>query len=119
MGPSFPCFFVGYLEHTTNAIFERTLSLLYHRFIDDILGISHNEEELTTWFNSFNAHYQAIEFKIEHSQESVNFLDCTFSIDNDMLTTTIHNKPMNSDNDLKYDSHHLAHCKNYILILRC
>ena len=75
--------------------------LKYLRFLDDIFLVwQYTLEELEEFVNHMNNQLPSIKFTVEHSKESVNFLDTTVSINNDLqcLETDLYCKTTDSHN---------------------
>lgn len=91
--------------------------LKYLRFLDDIFLVwPYALEELEQFVNHMNSQLPSIKFTMEYSKESVNFLDTTVSINNDLqcLETDLYCKPTDSHNYLLYNSAHPKKCKQSI-----
>ena len=114
MGPSYACLYMGYVEHTFHAQYTGPKPLIYRRYIDDIFGTTTmSQNDLLNYINCFNDFNEAVKFTFDIS-DSVNFLDVTFTIDSDMISSTVFYKPTDSHSYLRYDSHHPERCKNAI-----
>ena len=88
MGPSYACLYMGYVEHTFHAQYTGPKPLIYRRYIDDIFGTTTmSQNDLLNYINCFNDFNEAVKFTFDIS-DSVNFLDVTFIIDSDMISST-------------------------------
>lgn len=114
MAPSYANLFMGKLEATF--LSESHLKpLLYKRYIDDIFFIwTYNEDELLHFIDCYNSAHPNINFTHTYSQESINFLDVTVTIEDGELTTKLYRKPTDRQQYLRYQSDHPHHCKNSI-----
>jgi len=95
----------------------RLQPLKYLRFLDDIFLIwQYGMDELTEFVIHMNSQLPSIKFTMEHSKESVNFLDTTVSINiaSHELETDLYCKPTDSHNYLLYNSAHPKRCKESI-----
>ena len=86
--------------------------LLWLRFIDDIFMIwNHGEEELKKFPTHLNSIHDKIKFTHEFSKHSINFRNTTVKIDtNQVLYTTLYEKPTDTHLHLHYTSAHHKSC---------
>lgn len=114
MAPNYANIFMGKLE--SEFLAQSSLKpLLYRRYIDDIFLIwTHSEDELLNFIDTYNAVHPNVHFTHTYSQETVNFLDVTVTIEQDKLSTTLYRKPTDRQQYLYYQSDHPRHCKNSI-----
>jgi hypothetical protein len=82
------------------------------RFIDDLIAIADVTsvtENYSTFIENMLKH-KFLKFTYEFSEESVNFLDMTISLNNDnSISTTLFQKPMNKHEFVHYQSNHPRH----------
>lgn len=95
-------------------IFDSIQELLfYKRFLDDIFLIIDITDilDLTDWLNSKLKH-SYLNFTWESSTQSINFLDVTVSLEDNIIHTEIFTKPMSKHLYLHSSSNHPSHLKN-------
>jgi hypothetical protein len=120
--PRYACCFMGNLELK---FFQKQehLPVFYVRFIDDIFMIWHgNRESLEHFIAEFNVFHSSIKLTHEISQNSVNFLDLTVTINGNKLSTSLYTKPTSSPQYLSFESQHPHHTKTslpYSQFIRC
>jgi len=82
------------------------------RFIDDLIAIA-DVTNVTTSYKQFVENmlqHNFLKFTFDISEHSVNFLDMTIQLNNDnSITTTIYQKPMNKHEFVHYNSNHPRH----------
>ena len=113
--PSYASLYMGWFEkiHILPRIREHTL--MYVRFIDDILLVwKGSEEELLKFLNEINKVHPTIKFDFKYSRESVDFLDTTIKETGNRLTTTLYTKPTDRKAYLHAKSYHPGTTKNSI-----
>ena len=113
IGPSYACLFMGYIEHSFHNQYNGPQPLLYCRYIYIFGATIMSEETLLNYINCFSDFNEAIKFTFEIS-DKVNFLDVTFSINSNSITSTVYYKPTDSHSYLCYDSHHPVACKKSV-----
>ena len=97
MGPSYANLFVGYVEHQFFNQYNGPKPELYGRYIDDRIGaISSSREELDHFITSVNSFHPALKYTWEISETSLAFLDIKVSISGNVLCTSVHYKPTDS-----------------------
>ncbi|XP_072435478.1 uncharacterized protein [Chiloscyllium punctatum] len=113
MGPSYACFFVGYVEQTTFRNYTGTTPYLFFRYIHDCIGAtSCSRKEVEQFLNFTNTFHPDLKFTWTISDTSLLFLD--LSINDDRIDTNIFYKPTDSHSYLDYTSSHPTSCKNAI-----
>lgn len=86
---------------------------LWLRFIDDIFVIwNHGRESLDSFLQHLNTVHDTIKFTMEAPPREIHFLDMT--IQNSLISTTLYQKPTDTNNFLHYQSAHPAHCRRGI-----
>ena len=106
--PSFANLFMGQFENCLLRIYDKPIKL-WVRFIDDIFFLfEHGEDELMRFFDLANSLVESIKFTIEHSPDSIVFLDTKVIRDPDSKTlyTTLHLKPTDTRDFLHFGSSH-------------
>ena len=89
--------------------------LIWLRFIDDIFLVwTHGEEALLEFVEYLNSRVESMNFTMEWSKESVNFLDTKVKREGTKLVTDLYCKPTDSHSYLQYDSAHPQRCKDSI-----
>ena len=90
--------------------------LFYFRYIDDIIGIwEHTEEELNEYVRVANSIHQNISLTLRASRNQIEFLDVMLKIDSqNILSTTLFEKPSNAFLYLHNSSNHPNHTKKKI-----
>jgi hypothetical protein len=104
------------------AWFERLFVYLYHnqpliwlRFIDDIFLVwTHGEAELLEFVAFLNSRVESMNFTLNYSDMSVEFLDTKVKKEGTKLVTDLFCKPTDSHSYLRYDSAHPQRCKDSI-----
>ena len=115
MGPSYANLFVGYVEHKFFNQYDCPKPELYGRYIDDCIGaISSSREELDQFITSVNSFHPALKYTWEISETSLAFLDIKVSVGDNVLCTSVHYKPTDSQSYLLYSSSHPSNVKNSI-----
>ena len=113
MGPSYACLFMGHLEHLVWSTYDGPFPPLFHRYIDDGIGITDmSEVELTRFINFIGSFNPAIQFTSNISTTSVNFLDIIVTIHLPYLSTSVYYKPTDAHGFLLYTSSHPPACRN-------
>ena len=69
---------------------------LYGRYIDDCISATSTREELTQFISAINSFHLALKYTWEISDTSSAFLDIKISIEGNVLCTSVHNKPTDS-----------------------
>lgn len=111
MAPSVACLFMGWLEQQllSNSPVP-ILTELWKRFIDDIFMLwTGTEEELLQFFEFINGYHTTIKFTMNHSTDSVSFLDVLISLKNGYLQTDLFSKPTDTHAYLHSTSCHPRH----------
>ena len=86
--------------------------ILWLRFLDDIMGLyTGPPDELMRFVENLNEVHPTIKFTLEHSEESVNFLDTTVHLENGKLWMDLYSEPKDSHSYLHYTSAHPVQCK--------
>jgi len=85
----------------------------YKRFLDDMFLIIDTTEidDISEWLNTRVKH-RYLKFTWEFSEESINFLDVTVKLQNNILHTELYSKPMSKHLFLHASSNHPSHLKN-------
>ncbi|CAN7939219.1 unnamed protein product [Ixodes hexagonus] len=114
IGPNYANIFMGVLE--SRFLSNQTMSpILCKRYIDDIFMIwTHSETELLKFIDTFNEAHKSIRFSRSYSQNSINFLDVTVTINGSSLETNLYRKPTDRQQLLHFSSSHPQHCKTSI-----
>ena len=103
MGPSYACIFMGYLEHLVWTTYDGPLPSVYHRYIDDCIGITDMPEaDLSRFINFINVFNPSIRFTSHISTTCVNFLDITITLRLSAITTSVYYKPIDAHSFLLY-----------------
>lgn len=85
------------------------------RLIDDCFFLWNNtEEELKNFFDYLNNCHPTIKFETVYSNTSVNFLDTTTYIENNIIKTKLYKKPTDKKKFLHFSSAHPLHIKKSI-----
>ncbi len=114
MGPSYANIFLGYLEKKLSLTSVRKPEL-YLRYIDDIFGLTTmKKSELTSFIQVMESLHPAISFTHEISTTNIDFLDATFHVQDGKVQSSVHYKPTDSHNYLRYSSFHPQATKNAI-----
>ncbi|XP_078541845.1 uncharacterized protein LOC144827386 [Lissotriton helveticus] len=80
---------------------------MWRRYIDDVLMLwTGGEDELNSFFTWLNTQSQDIQFTMNMSRTSIDFLDISIKVQNDHLHTTLYRKPTERNSLLRYSSHH-------------
>ena len=80
------------------------------RLIDDIFFFWHSSEDLLLNFISYlNSCHPSIKFEATYSKEKIHFLDTEVYVQDNIVYTTIYNKPTNKKQYLHYSSYHPRH----------
>lgn len=88
---------------------------LWLRFIDDIFMIwSHGRDSLDQFVRHLNTVHDTIKFTMEVSSRQVHFLDMTVQLEGPSISTTLYQKPTDTNNLLHYQSAHPIHCRTGI-----
>ena len=112
LGPGFACVYVGYFEERLFQSYNGPLPRLYKRYIDDIIGVMiGTRDNLDTFLQFVSSFLPSLKFTWSISVTSVNFLDCTISVDSGRLSTSIYYKETDSHSYLLYSSSHPSKCK--------
>ena len=113
MGPSYACLFMGHLEYLVWHSYDGPLPSIYHRYIDDCIGITDMPEtDLLRFINFINGFNPAIRFTSYISTSCVNFLDLTITINLSTITTSVYYKPTDAHSFLLYTSSHPQACRD-------
>eukprot|EP00061_Rhincodon_typus_P004964 g23842.t1 len=81
MGPSYACFFVGYVEQSLFRSYTATIPHLFLRYIIDCIGAALcSHEELEQFINLTNTFHPNLKFTWTISDTSISFLDLSVSI---------------------------------------
>ena len=93
----------------------------YFRFLDDIFHTWLINFDIEPFYKLINELDPDLKFIFEKLTTDINFLDINIKIVDNQLHFDIYHKPTNSFSYLKYNSCHLSHTKNNILLLlaRC
>ncbi|XP_032873452.1 nicotinamide riboside kinase 1 isoform X1 [Amblyraja radiata] len=111
MGPSYACFFVGYVEQSLFEAYRGPIPKRYLSYIDDyIRATSCTHAELTDFIHFTTNFHPALKFTWTISDISLPFLDLTISIAGNRALTDIYYKPSDSHDYLDYTSSHPASC---------
>ena len=115
LGPSYACLFMGHQETFIMQQYTGPKPNLYIRYIDDIFCTSSlSNDDLNNFFDFCNDFHPSIKFTHSVIFTNIPFLDLNVKINNTSLITTIHYKPTDSHNYLKYNSNHPESCKNSV-----
>eukprot|EP00061_Rhincodon_typus_P001700 g15502.t1 len=115
MGPSYACLFMGYVEHSLFQSYSGPQPQLFLQYIAAIIGAaSLSCPKLEKFIDFISSFHPAFIFTWSISDFSLIFLDISFSISGDRLTTNIQYKPTDSHSYLDYTSSQLASCKDSI-----
>lgn len=88
----------------------------YFRFLDDIFLKWLKGFDIQHLYTIFDGLDPQLKFIFSELSKGVDFLDISFSIENDILNTSVYHKPTDSFNYLQYESCHPTHTKNNIAI---
>ena len=113
-----PCYantIMGWFEDTYVYNYQPSPHL-WKRYIDDIFVVwTNGAPTLITFFQYLNGCLPSIKFEMEQSQEKVNFLDVTVTLNSEgTLVSDLYTKPTDSHNYLDYRSAHPRHCRSGI-----
>ncbi|XP_070546342.1 uncharacterized protein [Ptychodera flava] len=118
MAPQFANIFMADLEQR----FLNSYPLkprVYFRFIDDIFMIwTHGLDALKKFYQDFNSFHNTINFTMEYSDNTINFLDTTVKIRDDHLETRLYRKPTDSRSYLQPSSSHPQHTFRSIVYIQ-
>jgi hypothetical protein len=117
MAPTYANCYLRYLEEIEKPLNNPNL-ILHLRYIDDILGIYDNQNnDFNNFLTSLTSTYLPLTLNVEHSNESINFLDLTITIDkiNKKLKTKLYQKPEKTKPLIRADSNHPQHTLTNIL----
>ena len=114
VAPGFANNYVAWFERMFVYLFHKQ-PLIWLRFIDDIFLVwTHGEEALQEFVAFLNSRVESMNFTVEWSHESVNFLDTKVKKEGTKLVTDLYCKPTDSHSYLQYDSAHPQRCKDSI-----
>ena len=115
MGPSYANLFVGYVEHQFFNQYSGPKPELCGRYIDDCIGaILSSRKEFDQCIPSVNSFHPVLKYTWEISETSLAFLNIKVSISGNVLCTSVHYKPTDSQSYLLHSSSHPSHVKNSI-----
>eukprot|EP00061_Rhincodon_typus_P003000 g19045.t1 len=115
MGPSYACFFVGYVEQSPFRCYTGTIPHLFFHYIGDCISAALcSHEELEQFINFTNIFHPKLKFTWTISNTSLSFLDPSVSVSDGRLITDIYFKPTDSHSYLHYTSSHPPSYKNAI-----
>ena len=106
--PSFANLYMGKFEKILMEKYDKPIKL-WLRFIDDIFMVfEHGLEELDKFVTLANSLVDSIKFTIEHSPDSIVFLDTRTKVDPETrnMYTTLYMKPTDTRDFLLYSSSH-------------
>ena len=83
------CIFIDHFESNYVNPIIHNLSLIYQRYIDDIIFIWTTEKHLLKYLKELNVKYKSIKFDYQYSQSSISFLDTEIYINKNKLYTKI------------------------------
>jgi hypothetical protein len=114
LGPSYACLFMSDFEQKLLDSYTGSKPSTILRYIDDYIGIAPMQlSELHTFIDYADSFHPSI--KLSHTVgQSVNFLDCTFTILGTNVTSTIFYKDTDTHSYLHYHSSHSSKCKESI-----
>eukprot|EP00061_Rhincodon_typus_P018982 g48393.t1 len=115
MGPSYACFFVGYVEQSLFRSYTGPIPHLFPRYIDDCIGAaSCSHKELEQFIHFTNTFHPNLKFTWTISDTSLSFLVLSVSIFGNHPETDIYFKPTDSHSHLELTSSHPPSSKNAI-----
>ncbi|KAL8581298.1 hypothetical protein ACOMHN_028324 [Nucella lapillus] len=116
MAPAVACLFMGWLEKQLLSNSPVPILIeIWKRFIDDIFILwTGSEEELLQFFEFINGYHPTIKFTMNHSTNSLPFLDVLISLKNGYLHTDLSSKPTDTHAYLHNTSCHPQHLVNNI-----
>ena len=100
------CIFIDHFESKYVNPIIHNLSLIYQRYIDDIIFIWTTQKHLLKYLKELNAKYKSIKFDYQYSQSSISFLDTEIYINNNKLYTKICRQKTDRQNCLHINSEH-------------
>jgi hypothetical protein len=114
LAPGFANNYMAWFERLFVYLFHNQ-SLIWLRFIDDIFLVwTHGEEALHDFVTFLNSRVETMNFTLEFSTASVNFLDTKVKKVGTRLYTDLYCKPTDSHSYLQYSSAHPQRCKDSI-----
>ena len=91
--PSYAIIFMDHFEKKLTFLFIKGFSLIYLRFIDDIIFIwTGNKKDLMKFLNELSTKHKSIKFEYQISKTTITFLDTKVYIKNNQLCTKIYRK---------------------------
>ena len=111
--PNYANLFMAHFEETYIYPRIQGKSLLYLRYIDDVLVIwKATRQELDDFIEEINSVHNTIKFDVSYSKSHVNFLDTTITISRDhTIKTSLYQKPTDRHNFLHHKSYHPSSTK--------
>lgn len=104
LGPTFANFYMCHLENETFKSNPQLKPMVYCRFVDDILLIVDNFDQLLVLKRIFEEN-SVLKFTFEiETCKKIAFLDTLLDRSNNKLTTSVYSKPTNSGECLNYNS---------------
>ena len=93
IGPSYACFFVGYLEETIFKSYREPTHDLYKRFIDITGASSLPQEHLEQFIQYIQSFHPAIEYTYNITHKKLSFLGTEMTpTDDDTISTSVYYK---------------------------
>ena len=112
MAPSHANIFMAQLEQSLLARPSTPKPSVWWRYIDDIFAIwSHGIEAFKVFLNDLNEAHSTIKFTAEWSYSSISFLDTCVTLENGIISTSLHHKSTDTHQYLAAKSCHPRHCK--------
>ena len=112
---TYACIFIDKLE-TDFLNTQEYLTLVWYRYIDDIVFIwTHGEEKLKLFLDDLNKYPPNINFTHESNKECINFLDLTVSLLDNKVSTDLYIKPTDRHQYFHYSSSHPDHTKKSLV----
>ena len=118
MAPAYANIFMSNLEqHLLANTPNNPKPIIWKRYIDVIFLIrTHGEPALEVFIQYLNSMHDTIKFQHEHSDKSINFLNCTIILTpQHTLKTSLYIKPTDRTVLLHNASHHPRSCKHGII----
>jgi len=96
LGPTLASFFLANMENKIFKTLHDFYPKLYLRYIDDIFVVFEDESSCTSFLNLLNAQHKNVKFTVEHSSNTLSFLDVEIKINDQGVGTWIWRKPTNT-----------------------
>ena len=96
LGPTLTNFFIANLETKLMNKLQTPTRKLYLRYVDDIFAIFDDQQACSLFFQQINAQHPDIKFTVEHSTNTLSFLDVEIKVNDNMFGTWVCKKSTNT-----------------------